>query len=521
MTDNNSDIQATSAPEPAENDGKDQKKKEKCKFDDFVSLGWKALLAFGGLMLLAFFWQVQFLPEIKLADITAVLAAVAVSGVVLLLIFVASAVLPALGTYAAFKGQRQRAKSIILAAGSGGLAASALFVGSMADSSWWALLPGVAALFVFIWAWHFAKSEWQEQERETEKQAEQQEIKDMKSLDFFRSKAAPASTGSMVVFLDVAFTAFIFFVGLSFSAIFFTVSYRAQPVHAYSYAAFVVWMLLCFGYNIALATGDVRDKRRLKVAGALIFLLVVAFLMLTGSLPLLASSVVKKLGLGEIDSASILLTSQGCDVVEATSNNEMRCSREKAGKSGTLCDVKILSRIGSEVLLSDSHSDVVVKRDDVLGWQRSSVQKTGSARPAKCALVRAEPDTKSASEASATLSPTVVAAIQSTVQTAVTQANSVNIEPPRAQPQPKPHPQPRPQPPRAPGTSVTYANQGSVTVNNYVTSSSGSDASACDTHSPKRVCDVTPRANTKPSCTTSQDGTCTGEHALETGNAGG
>ena len=43
---------------------------------------WKAILGAGGLILLLFFMQIRFMPEIGLADATAMMVAIALSGLV-------------------------------------------------------------------------------------------------------------------------------------------------------------------------------------------------------------------------------------------------------------------------------------------------------------------------------------------------------------------------------------------------------------------------------------------------------
>ncbi|CAB3804239.1 hypothetical protein LMG28614_05987 [Paraburkholderia ultramafica] len=470
-----------------ESDGAaEEKKKEGKKFEnlkEIVSLAWKGLLFLGGIFLLIFFLNVGFFPNIKLADLTATLAAVSMTGLLMLVIFAAAFVFPALmahGSLARLNGAEEVVrKSAFL----GAVPAWAFCLWLLKIDIWWKFGGTVGLLILLALGLTYRKPQDAKDKPPSINRAAM-DGEDRCSLSELWN--GEKRNRSEVVGVIVAF-----FFGQIIAAFYFALT-SSQTGSNDQLPMFFAWPVICFGANIIVLTHDrADDKRRWKYLGSAAGLLLLIFLMMTSASSLMSASIASRLALGGIPDAAVMLSKQGCEIAKASSCNAMECQAVNADGTGVVGPVTIVSRIGSEVVLQPKNPNfqVVMKSEDVLGWSRKTPRAflhaassvTGDSpnqggnetqldlpcRAASAPVAASPPAIASspppapvpqASTSSATaLSAVALAEIRTTVQstlaqTMATHRHSVAI---RA---------PAPVVPSA--TNVFYDNHGDVTVNN-------------------------------------------------------
>ncbi|MGF6296380.1 hypothetical protein [Paraburkholderia youngii] len=488
-----------------------EKKKEGKKLEELVSLAWKGLLFFGGIVLLIFFVQVGFFPDLKLTDLTATLAAVSLTGLLMLVIFAGSFVVPALMTHASFARLNDAKGVVLMAALAGAVSAWALCLSLFHPSAFWmtvllyalALVLGVIAYLI-----HLPTKDEPATAELTGTHSETQIKRGGRFISWCRISVL--CVGAWLkryggTLLEVLWVAGAFFLGQIIATYYFALTYRSQD-SSDQVLMFFAWPFLCFVANIGLLSSNGTDEKRWwKVLGATAGVLLLGFLMMTSASSLMSGGIARRLALGSIPDAVVTLSKQGCEIAEASSRGIMKCRRAKADAPGVVCPVTIVSRIGSEVVLQPKNSnfEVVMKSAEVLGWARtappafasaasgapsdgsehgsngkllglhcsdaSASEPTSSPAPASSPNPTSAP--QPASSSAVALSAVALAEIKTTVQNTITQTMTIH----RHSVALRAH--------ARPATNVFYDNHGEVTVNNLGTARGADDdlhISACE-----------------------------------------
>lgn len=349
-----------------------EKKKEGKKLEEFVSLAWKGLLFFGGIFMLIFFVQVGFFPDLKLTDLTATLAAVSLTGLLMLVIFAGSFVVPAVMARRAFARLNDAQGVVLMAAFAGAMPARAFCLSLLQTATWWRaiewILYGLAlVLGALAYRTHIPK---RDEPANFDASVENGRVQYHKSV--LRAATQGKRFGGPL--LEVLWVALVFFFGQIIAPYYFAITYHSTDSSNQT-LMFFAWPLICFAANIALLSPERADEKRwwrdlVVTAGVLLLI----FLSLTGASSLISESIARRLALGYISDAVVTLSKQGCEVAEASSGGAMTCRFARANAPGVVCPVTIVSRIGSEVVLQPMKSNfqVVVKSADVLGWARTA-----------------------------------------------------------------------------------------------------------------------------------------------------
>ncbi|WP_410815298.1 hypothetical protein [Paraburkholderia sp.] len=506
-----------------------EKKKEGKKLEDLVSLAWKGLLFLGGIFLLIFFADVGFFPTLKLTDLTATLAAVSLTGLLMLVIFAGSFVAPALMAHGSFARLNKTPLVVWMSALAGAVPAWTLCL--------WLFLwgaPGVAGGGLCLsLALVFATIAYRNYLSEKRKLA---------SVDVAGNDgAAPGGQSVLRVgtkldqfggpLMEVLGVASTFFVGQLIATYYGILLYHS-PASRDQNLWLAVWPAICFVANIGLLSIHRADEKRWwKDLGLMAGALLVIFLAMTGASSQISGGIARRFALGGIPDAVVTLSKQGCKIAEASSCGAMTCQYATPDALGVVRKVKIVSRIGSEVVLQPDQSkvQVVMKSTEVLGWAReappsspraasgvagndSNQERTEILHGLDCSAASAAPAASSpapasspnpasvpqpASSSAVALSAVALAELKTTVQNTIEQTMTARR-----------HSVPvRARAPAAPAaTNVFYDNHGEVTVNNLATERGAGDALRVNARegtdcAPGSAC-ATPRAATIDRLTT-------------------
>ncbi|WP_321866733.1 hypothetical protein [Paraburkholderia tropica] len=473
-----------------ENEERNDGKKEGRKLEELVSLAWKGLLFFGGIFLLIFFVDVGFFPDLKLPDLTATLSAVSLTGLLMLVLFAGSFVAPALMTRGSF-AQLASAQRVAWASAFAGAAPAWILCGSLLLSgSWrsWGIFCAfaLAVLLISLAIRFHIQAEDVPVAADVDGASAGQDDKEKAKV---RSKE---QWDRRIARGQVFGVAVAFFIG-QLVATYYIVLARSSSNSGNAVFVIVLWPILCFIVNIGLLLyPDWTDEKRWRrTLGAVAGILLFAFFTLTSASSQLTGGIARRLALGLIPDASVMLTKDGCQIAEMSSGRLMQCKRKGEDVPGVVCHVTIVSRVGSEFVLRPQGADfaVVMRSTDVLGWAsklpqgfpsdaqdvKGDTAKNGSNKEltslicpevsvpvaASSPSVASSPNGASApqsvSNPQIALSATALAEINATVQGAIVQA----MKPHRRLVTARAH-----APVAHSATNVFYDNHGQVTVNN-------------------------------------------------------
>ena len=114
----------------------------------------------------------------------------------------------------------------------------------------------------------------------------------------------------------------------------------------------------------------------------------VVLVLLTGNYAAIAITVMQALSYGEIPNVDFIVTAEACDATQLLCSPALRCSIAPSASAGVLNSVTIRSRVGGQIVVEPSaakqadHKKVVetsprlvLRKDDVLMWSRSSAMK--------------------------------------------------------------------------------------------------------------------------------------------------
>ena len=290
----------------------------------------------GGLFLLAFFWQLGFMPELDLAGAASILMAVALVGVVLAVALTSVGFGAGLMLRDLDGSILERRPALILMALPGPVCVLALalyfylrpdgIVPEWAYALPFAILVGLSILYAYL-------------NPETKKG-----LHFTKNLQWFKTKRGIGFASFGYFWVLTAFLAF-----LSYFAIF----PRDGGIDRFLFGL-VLWTLWCYASNlvVALATSvNVMAILSASVGIGLSFLL-----SLTGNGAGFTRAIVRSLGLGEIQVA-LVVTSDGCDLLNKAAGGRAVCLVEPGEKTAVVCPAVIRSRIGSPLLVEVSPYD--------------------------------------------------------------------------------------------------------------------------------------------------------------------
>ena len=293
-----------------------------------VALATATALTLGGLLLLGFFLRIGFMPDVDLAGSMALLFAAALVGIGTLVALVVASVLPGVG----MRFLLDHAKiplnwsSTLIAAGPAVLLVTFTVLSPLAlkpesrVSTWattigYLLLVLAAAIGLLLNAQHRG------------------------TIFSWYEKIWP-----------LVLCSFSWALGL-FQVLQAALQIATDSPHPLAISVFFLgwWLFMIGSINVVLAQFPLRVS---LVAGPIAGTIsLIFFAMLTSSYSTVSATTVKALGIGELPSTTLMLTSDMCQALNATPGT-LHCEpmADKA-TAGVLKDVTILSRIGSNVVV--------------------------------------------------------------------------------------------------------------------------------------------------------------------------
>jgi len=327
-----------------------------------IKVGSATVLGIGGVLLLIFFARLNFMPDIDLANSTAVLAAVALIGLLVVSFVSFTTFIPGIGT-------RYVADELDIAID--GYAATAMIVPALSliilivlhsyDFPHWIanwevnyILGFVASLALLLSTIVIARSE------DTASPINLSSSPAVKSPKWARAFGLWLAT--MLWTLGIFFTFYIF---LSFAR-----GGDRSELELLGYSG--LWLLFAALTNIGIAMfKSAQLWRAVLIMGPVSCYLL---LILSGNFSVISVMAIKALGLGEIGPVRVVLTAQACNALNQSASGKAMCHIPQGQTLGYVCPATIRSRIGGQVLIdvgepkSDNYARIVVNKDDVVTW---------------------------------------------------------------------------------------------------------------------------------------------------------
>jgi hypothetical protein len=326
-------------------------------FEQFKAIPWTALwslsLAIGGLFLVSYFASIEYLPDLKIEDLTVTIAAVAVVGMFLVVVVGLGLTLPILfltpdGTL--------RKQYVSLQATLGVATAFAVFLNAAFDSGnreelWFAILAISALLSIWL---------------------------------AYRFSVQGRVSESVMAVISVALWAV--------WALIMPMFYYASIAHQTGDNDLMVWLKLflfpvVFAFiSIVLASLPDSHRGRFRLAtaaGAMVLLS-----LFTSRPAFVPQTAVAVLGLSvDRKSVTLVLTESGCNAANLLLDKKP-CAFDAATKLGSLLNVRIVSRIGTQFVIhwqplalpginppapvsavsNGIWRRAILKKDDVVSW---------------------------------------------------------------------------------------------------------------------------------------------------------
>lgn len=361
------DVQQTN--ELNKSSGQADQKRKKEGIAELMSLAWKGLLFCGGIFLLIFFMQVGFLPDFKLTDLTAMLAAVSLIGLLILFIFAGSFVMPVLLAGSSFVHLKSAKFVLRMSAIAGALPVWAISLSALLGGklSTWIGCATTLSLELIVAA-YFIHRPTSDKSGNAKATRRDRNIQASNTAD-----SGGARRLSNEPFLHMLLIGLAFFFGQFIATYYFVLTYRSSNSTDQVVMLFT-WPVVCFFVNIALLENlDVdNEKQRWMKLGVSAGVLLLLFLLFTSASSMMTGGIARRLALGNIPGTVVTLSKKGCEIAEASSQGSMQCRYAKADAPGVICPVTIISRVGSEFVLQPEKSnfEVVIKSAEILGWAR-------------------------------------------------------------------------------------------------------------------------------------------------------
>lgn len=312
------------------------------------------VLTFGGILMLIYFFRIEFLPDINLESATTLLYAVSVLGLFIVLVLAAYLVMPALVAKTLWHDYQQQGKlTDAWALGLSGGAAFLSLIASMGlelanQASMKASLPIciiVAALAAFVVAQIMARDKCSIANQTQQTEGSESTKKEEKNQS--KPKWSPFNAAFMVALTALAqwtllLTVVLITIGLGRDG-----SLREEDAAAYS---IIAAQLLISASVPLLFQKKMEWGRAIRLMAVVGLALLLGLLLITQSVSKPSAIVVRHLGAGEIEATRLVLSGKGCKQLNLALG-EMHCKEVKDDEPTVLCPVALRSRIGAQILV--------------------------------------------------------------------------------------------------------------------------------------------------------------------------
>jgi MFS family permease len=325
-----------------------------------IKVGVAVVLGIGGVLILIFFAQLKIMPDIDLASSTAVLAAVALVGLLVFGFVSFTAVIPGVGTrHIAEEAEITLDKFTVISMFVPALTLIGLIIIQAYElSSWLAsweanhLLGFTASLALLLSAVAIRRTKLTASSTPAYRPGKVELPKALKALGLWFAM--------MLWILGIFFTFYLYLMFAQHSG-------RGE-LETLFYA--LLWIAFATMTNVALAMFKSSESLRatLIIAPLSCYLL----LIFSGNFSVISVTAIKALGFGEVGPTRIVLSASACKALNQSVGGKAKCQIKPDQGSGYICPVNIKSRIGSQVLIDLGKSDktglIVVNKADILVW---------------------------------------------------------------------------------------------------------------------------------------------------------
>jgi hypothetical protein len=328
-----------------------------------LKLLWSAVLIVGSVFLLVLFGHYQFMPDVDLQSSTAVVAAVALLGLVVLMFPGVFAVLPGLlmRALADEAGVEVTWRSILVALAPAvafmvSIFGAALAEVKIAQAGWTVSIVLVMLLTSGAYAWHAVAVP-------PEPLPPRRHARTWRRL----------TVGGIMTLCSTGWL-----VGVFITAEFFFAFAQGSQLEILSGSLLAAaWLALCCLISVGIARLPMKEGWRfgLLVAPFLALLL----MALLGRFSIIPEAAARGLGLGGERAVRLILTAQGCRTLNLA--NTGSCTPPANAEPAQVCPASLLLRVGSQVLVQTAAVSasgrwpdestavrVVLSKGDVLGW---------------------------------------------------------------------------------------------------------------------------------------------------------
>ncbi|MFN3733243.1 hypothetical protein [Comamonas testosteroni] len=312
------------------------------------------VLTFGGILMLIYFFRIEFLPDINLESATTLLYAVAVLGLFIVLMLAAYLIMPALVAKAIWHDyQQQGSLTDGWALGLSGGAAFLSVIATMGLAIWDKADPGASFLICIFFAASTAfvialiKGGYEcplnspKPNHETSGPAKSEGEKKSK-WEWNPLNAAFMVFVTAVVQWFILLTVVLITIGLGRDG-----ALRGEGAAAYS---IVAAQLLISASVPLLFQKKMEWGRAIRLMAVVGLALLLGLLLITQSVSKPSAIVVGHLGAGEIEATRLVLSGKGCKQLNLALG-EMHCAEVKDDEPTVLCPVALRSRIGAQILV--------------------------------------------------------------------------------------------------------------------------------------------------------------------------
>lgn len=322
------------------------------------------ILTFGGLLLLIYFFRIGFLPDIELESATTLLYATAILGLSVLVFFSSCFIAPAFLAkimLESFKEQGQLTAGRALRFS--GLAAFSFWILLTISVQYghpfgWSLIISGIVVIIILLATSLYYSACPK-------------VKDEKLQKLGRPKycAALWVTGAAILQSILLAIVFLITFGLGRDG-----AFQKED----NWTLLIVLMPLLLSAFIPLLIQKTSWREAIRLMAAIGPVLLILVLLLTESFSYPSALVVARLGAGEFETTSLVLSGKGCKQFNLALGGE-HCIEVKDDEPTTLCPVTLRSRIGGQILIEVS--PMSLSQNETLVWvKRSGVNSEAPSR---------------------------------------------------------------------------------------------------------------------------------------------
>jgi hypothetical protein len=356
------------------------------------------VLTLGGLLMLVFFVHIDFMPDVDLASSTAVLAAVALIGLLVLCFIGLTAVAPgALTSYLSKEWKLEIDRYAALAAATPALVLVLVIV--IQIMKWWEWIENISveALLVFVFSFSLLSSiaainlnnkknnrpvidlklrkisifvfvpfivsaaifwemklDWVDQNNIVAAYIIPPILFSVILLTRRKKQSADSvestvATWKLVLALWFVTAVWVWGIFLTFY-LFILLSHGSTRSDLEILCYSLLWLFFTLFSNIGLTAVKPGLTSRTTILFA--FISCYFLLILSANLSVVSVISVRALGLGSIENTRVSLTSRACRAFNlAAAGSDIKCEHDSTEAGGSVCPVTVMSRIGSDVLL--------------------------------------------------------------------------------------------------------------------------------------------------------------------------